>query len=129
MTLSKGNKEKGGFDDLVDAIAHGDEVLEDSRDDDHDETSLVEELPNNWDPFDGIVAPNGYCYYGKLTLVCYGPTSRYFSAILSMNGDLDKSIKKKREGLRTAQRKDNVARANVDCDVGGSTRNVSADEG
>jgi hypothetical protein len=64
-------------------------------------------------------------YYGRLTFICYGPTSKYFSATLSISGDLDNSIKTKREGLRTAQHKVNVTRANVYRAVGGSKRGMS----
>jgi hypothetical protein len=64
-------------------------------------------------------------YYGKLTFTCYGPTSKYFSATLSMSGDSDDSVKTKQEGLGTAQHKVNVTRANVDRAVGGSKRGMS----
>ncbi len=119
MILSNG-KPEGDFDELVDNSQSfaNDLVLE---------MGLLGELPDNWEPLDGITAPGRYCNYGKLTFVCFGPTSKYFSATLSMGWDTGQAIEKKREGsrLRTAQRKLNKSRDDVNHDVGGSERGMS----
>jgi len=38
----------------------------------------------DWDPFDGIHAPNGLFFFGKVAFIAFGPSSKYFDPILRM---------------------------------------------
>ncbi len=41
---------------------------------------------SNWDPFGGVVAPEGFVYIHKLAFLCFGPTLKYFTGTLAMGG-------------------------------------------
>ena len=65
-----------------------------SNDDDIDEDEGTDEvMPEvnreaihtpDWDPFDGIHAPNGFVFVGKVAFIAFGPSSKYFDPILRM---------------------------------------------
>ena len=38
----------------------------------------------DWDPFEGVRAPNGFMFVGKVAFIVFGPSSRYFDPILRM---------------------------------------------
>jgi len=86
---------------------------------------VVEEQTNpneldSWDSFQcvGVNAPEGFTYIGKLSLICFGPTSKFFASILAMGGPSNRTVEGKKEGLRKAQRKLYTERANTDREVG-----------
>jgi hypothetical protein len=75
---------------------------------------------DSWDPFQfgGVIAPEGFTYIGKLSFICFGPTSKFFASTLAMRGQSNCTVEEKEEGLRKAQRKVNTERANTDREVG-----------
>jgi hypothetical protein len=62
-----------------------------ANEDKEDDDDVVEEVVNDsaskridsWDPFNSVVAPKGYCFFGKLTFLCLGPASSYYAKTLS----------------------------------------------
>ena len=89
------------------------------------EVLVVEEQTNpneldSWDPFQcvGVNAPEGFTYIGKLSFICFGPTSKFFASILAMGGPSNRTVEGKKEGLRKAQRKLYTERANTNREVG-----------
>jgi hypothetical protein len=62
--------------------------------------------------------PEGFTYFGKLSFLCFGPTSKYFAATLVMGGRSNCTVEERKEGLRKAQHKVNTERANTDREVG-----------
>ncbi len=72
------------------------------------------------DPFQrgGVIAPEGFTYFGKLSFLCFGPTSKYFAATLAMGGQSNRTVEERKEGSKKAQRKVNTERANTDREVG-----------
>ena len=70
------------------------------------------------DAFGHVIAPEGYCYVGKLVFICFGPTSKYFAGTLAMGGQSDRTAEEKKQGSRKEQRKVNTDRNNMDRDVG-----------
>ena len=89
-------------------------VLEDEYVDINDD-----EVENNKriDAFGGVIAPEGYVYTGKLALICFGPTSKYFAGTLAMGGQADRTVEEKKEGSRKAQCMVTTDRNNVDREV------------
>ena len=75
---------------------------------------------DSWDPFQrgGGSAPEGFTYIGKLSFICFGPTSKFFASTLAMGGQSNRTVEGKKEGSRKAQRKVNTERANTDREVG-----------
>jgi hypothetical protein len=75
---------------------------------------------DSWDPFQrgGASAPEGFTYIGKLSFICFGPTSKFFASTLAMGGQSNRTVEEKKEGSRKAQRKVNTERANMDREVG-----------
>ena len=72
------------------------------------------------DPFlrGSVMAPEGFTYLGKLSFLCFGPTSKFFAATLAMGGQSNRTVAERKEGSRKAQRKVNTERANTDREVG-----------
>ena len=62
--------------------------------------------------------PEGFTYFGKLSFLCFGPTSKYFAATPVMGGRSNCTVEERKEGLRKAQHKVNTERANTDREVG-----------
>ena len=82
-----------------------------------------------WDPFlrGSVMAPEGFTYLGKLSFLCFGPTSKFFAATLAMGGQSNHTVAERKEGSRKAQRKVNTERADTDREVGidrGMTQNA-----
>ena len=94
--------------------------------DDNDCDVVVDELTrssielDSWDPFQrgGGSAPEGFTYIGKLSFICFGPTSKFFASTLAMGGQSNRTVEGKKEGSRKVQRKVNTERANTDREVG-----------
>jgi hypothetical protein len=70
------------------------------------------------DAFGHVIAPDGYCYVGKLVFICFGPTSKYFAGTLAMGGQSDRTAEEKKQGSRKEQRKVTTDRNNMDREVG-----------
>jgi hypothetical protein len=77
-------------------------------------------LTKEWDPFlrGTVMALEGFTYLGKLSFLCFGPTSKFFAATLAMGGQSNRNVAERKEGSRKAQRKVNTERANTDREVG-----------
>jgi hypothetical protein len=90
----------------------------DCNDDVEEQTSPIE--LDSWDPFKcgGVIAPECFTYIGKLSFICFGPTSKFFASTLAMGGQSNRTAEGKKEGSRNAQRKVNTERANTDREVG-----------
>ena len=52
---------------------------------------------DSWDPFGsgGVIVPEGFTYIGKLSFICFGPTSKFFASTLAMGGQLNRTVEKK----------------------------------
>jgi hypothetical protein len=73
---------------------------------------------DSWNPFKRIDAPEGYSYVGKLSFICFGPTSKYFASTLTMGGQSDRTLEEKKDGSRQVHCKITKERNNNDRDVG-----------
>jgi hypothetical protein len=70
------------------------------------------------DAFGHVIAPEGYCYMGKLVFICFSPTSKYFAGTLAMGGQSDRTAEEKKQGSRKEQLKVTKDRNNMDREVG-----------
>ena len=72
-------------------------------------------------------APEGYCFFGKLSFLCLGPASEYYSETLSSTGSqvTVTAVEDKKLMDRAAMLKEVSAQATVNRDVGGSDRGIS----
>jgi hypothetical protein len=73
---------------------------------------------DSWNPFKEIDAPKGYSYVGKLSFICFGPTSKYIASTLAMGEQSDRTLEEEKDGSRQAHCKITKERNNNDCDVG-----------
>ncbi len=62
------------------------DVEEDCMDVDDEERDASD---HEIDAFGHVIAPEGYCYVGKLVFICFGRTSKYFAGTLAMGGQSD----------------------------------------
>jgi hypothetical protein len=63
-----------------------------------DEPTISIELLDSWDPFQrggGSVPAEGYTYIGKLSFICFGPTSKFFASTLAIGGQSDRTVEEK----------------------------------
>ena len=85
----------------IGAVAVGGDML--AKDDDcdvvADEPTISIELLDSWDPFQrgGYAAPEGYTYIGKISFICFGPTSKFFASTLAMGGQSDRTVEEIKE--------------------------------
>jgi hypothetical protein len=63
----------------------------DCNDDVEEQTSPIE--LDSWDPFKcgGFIVPEGFTYIGKLSFICFGPTSKFFASTLAMGGQSNRT--------------------------------------
>jgi hypothetical protein len=80
---------------------------------------------DSWNPFDSDDAPEGYLFFGKLSFLCLGPASDFFSENLSSKGKQVTSVEEKKSMGHAAMLKEVTARTTVNHDVGGSDRGMS----
>jgi hypothetical protein len=92
---------------------------------DDDVQKVTEHSLDYWNPFDSDNAPEGYLFFGKLSFLCLGPASDFFSETLSSKGRQVTLVEDKKSMGRAAMLKEVAARATVNCDVGGSDRGMS----
>jgi hypothetical protein len=93
--------------------------------DNDDVQEVTEQHLDSWNPFDSDDAPEGYLFFGKLSFLCLGPASDFFSETLSSKGKQVTSVEEKKSMGRAAMLKEVTARATVNRDVGGSDRGMS----
>ena len=92
---------------------------------DDDVQEVTKHSLDSWNPFDSDTAPKGYLFFGKLSFLCLGPASEFFSETLSSKGKQVTSVEEKKSMGRAAMLKEVTARATVNRDVGGSDRGMS----
>mgnify|MGYP006193950619 CR=1 FL=1 len=92
---------------------------------DGDVQEVTEHSLASWDPFDSVDAPEGYLFFGKLSFLCLGPASDFFSKTLSSKGRQVTLAEDKKSMGRAAMLKEVTARAAVNRDVGGGDRGMS----
>ena len=92
---------------------------------DDDVQEVVKHSLNSWNPFNSVDAPEGYSFFGKLSFICLGPASEYYSETLSSTGSQVTSVEDKKLMGRAAMLKEVSARATVNRDVGGSDHGMS----
>ena len=92
---------------------------------DDDVQEVTEHSLDSWNPFDSDNAPEGYLFFGKLSFLCLGPASDFFSETLSRKGRQVTSVEDKKSMGRAAMLKEVTARTTVNHDVGGSDRGMS----
>jgi hypothetical protein len=92
---------------------------------DKDVQEVTEHILDSWNPFDSDNAPEGYLFFGKLSFLCLGPASDFFSETLSSKGRQVTSVEDKKSMGRAAMLKEVTARAAVNRDVGGTDRGMS----
>ncbi len=56
-------------------------------------------------PFNGVTAPLGYAYTGKLAFICFGPSSNFFSPSLKPGGASGTDKEERQNGGRASIRK------------------------
>jgi hypothetical protein len=94
---------------------------------DDDDQEVVEHSLDSWNSWNSVDAPEGYCFFGKLSFLCLGPASEYYSEILSSTGSqvTVTAVEDKKLMDRAAMLKEVSAQATVNRDVGGSDRGIS----
>jgi hypothetical protein len=92
---------------------------------DADVQEVTEHSLASWNPFDSDNAPERYIFFGKLSFLCLGPASEFFSDTLSSKGRQLTSVEDKKSMGHAAMLKEVAARATVNRDVGGSDRGMS----
>ena len=92
---------------------------------DEDVQEVTEHSLDSWNPFDSDDAPEGYLFFGKLSFLCLGPASDFFSETLSSKGRKVTLVEDKKSLGRAAMLKEVAACAAVNRDVGGSDREIS----
>jgi len=116
LTLQEGKKPDPDNDDTKeDDENYLEEVVDNSK-------VLIDSL----DLFgDTLVAPEGYCFFGKLSFLCLGPSSSFYAETLSSTPRLPTSVDEKKLMGRAAMKKEITARKSTDRNVGGSDRGMS----
>jgi hypothetical protein len=111
---------EAGSPDGILEVVDDDDVFDDGEKDDFDMVDEGEKdaFGHQIDAFGHVIAPEGYCYVGKLVFICFGPTSKYYAGTLAMGGQSDRTAEEKKKGSRKEQRKVNTDRNNMDREVG-----------
>jgi hypothetical protein len=109
----------GSPDDIL-VVVDDNDIFDDGEKDDLDMVDDGEKdaFGQQIDAFGHVIAPEGYCYVGKLVFICFGPTSKYYAGTLAMGGQSDRTAEEKKKGSRKEQRKVNTDRNNMDREVG-----------
>ena len=63
---------------------------------DDDVQEVVKHSLDSWNPFNSVDAPKGYCFFGKLSFICLGPASEYYSGTLSSMGSQVTAVEDKK---------------------------------
>jgi len=110
-----------GCPDDIEEIDDVNVLLDDGEKDDFDvvdDDGEKDAFGHKIDAFGHVIAPEGYCYVGKLVFICFGPTSKYFAETLAMGGQSDWTAEEKKKGSRKEHCKVNTDRNNMDREVG-----------
>jgi hypothetical protein len=67
---------------------------------------------------DGVIAPVGYCYTGKLAFLCFVPVSKFYSPILSMGGSRNLGLEERKKGSCASIRKIQEEKAVIERVIG-----------
>ena len=123
LSLKEGKRaanllESDDDNEVVGHVAHDDGVI--GKIDEDDVREVTELNLDSWNPFDSDDAPEGYLFFGKLSFLCLGPASDFFSKTLSSKGRQVTSVEDKKSMGHPAMLKEVTARATVNRDVGGS---------
>jgi len=78
----------------------------------------------DWDPFDGVRAPDGWQFFGYMAFYCLGPTTDYFSVLLKMGGNRD-SNSNETDTSRAGHRVKKKARNAKERNTGGYERGLN----
>ena len=62
----------------------------------------------------GMIAPVGYSYTGKLAFICFDPVSKFYSPILSTGGSTNLSMIKRKKGSRASIHKIQEGKAAIE---------------
>ena len=92
---------------------------------DDDVQGVVKHSLDSWNPFYSVDAPKGYCFFGKLSFLCLGPASEYYSETPSSTRSQVIAVQDKKLMGQAAMLKEVSARATVNHDVGGSDCGMS----
>jgi hypothetical protein len=84
----------------------GDVDDDDKERGDDDVQEVAEHSLNSWNPFNSVDAPKGYSFFGKLSFICLGPASEYYSETLSSTGSQVTSVEDKKSMGRAAMLKE-----------------------
>ena len=104
--------------EVVGHVVHDDGVI--GKLDNDDVQEVTEQHLDSWNPFDSDDAPEGYLFFGKLSFLCLGPASDFFSETLSSKGRQVTSVEDKKSMGRAAMLKEVTDCTVVNHDVGGS---------
>jgi hypothetical protein len=67
---------------------------------------------------DGVIAPVGYCYTGKLAFLCFVPVSKFYSPILSTGGSRNLGLEERKKGSCASIRKIQEEKAVIERVIG-----------
>jgi hypothetical protein len=97
-----------------------------------DPTTLTDdqwsEMVSRWDPMNSdIAASDGYSWFGRYSFLCFGPVREkvYFSSTLARGGSTDMTVIERKACSRTAMRKNERERENVNRGAGGDGRGMN----
>ena len=89
-----------GCPDDIEEIDDVNVLLDDGEKDDFDvvdDDGEKDAFGHKIDAFSHVIAPEGYCYVGKLVFICFGPTSKYFAGTLAMGGQSYRTAEEKKQ--------------------------------
>jgi hypothetical protein len=120
--IVEGNNGSNDDNEVLGAVSEEGLPLQAEEDTDFDDVDMQTDpiKLDSWDPFGhgGVPSSEGFTYIGKLSFICFCPTSKYFASTLAMGGQSYRTVEEKKDGSRKAQRKINTERANMDREVG-----------
>ena len=126
LSLKEGKEAAANLDSDDDNKVLGQVVCDDEMGKvDDDVQEVTKHSLDSWNPFDSDDAPEGYLFFGKLSFLCLGPASDFFSKTLSSKGRQVTSVEDKKSMGRAAMLKEVTACTTVNRDVGGSDRGMS----
>jgi hypothetical protein len=111
------------------SLNKGKAANEDKEDDDDVVEKVVDDSASkridSWDPFNSVVAPEGYCFFGKLSFLCLVPASAYYAKTLSSTPRQTTLVEEKKMMGRGAMKKEISTQKSVERNIGRSDRGMS----
>ncbi len=86
---------------LAGSLADVDNGSDFNKGENNEVIKLADICLEDWNPFNGVTAPAGYAYCGKLAFICLGPASKFYCEILK-TGDGNAKNKEEREKMHAA---------------------------